>query len=154
MIKKVKDWLGIEGVKIQLEVPETFKLSDNVISGNYIITSQSDQFIDSVRLILKEKYTRGRRKSKLIDEYILGEQIIDISEEIEKKDTMLHAFSLRFSPLKSPVERFGDKNFLYRGLTGMAKLIKNAKSKYSLTAEVIVKGNKLRPYDTVDLVAN
>ena len=152
MIKKVKDWLGIEGVKVQLEVPETFTLKDHAISGNYTITSQSEQLIEGVRLIMKERYTRGRRKSKLIDEYVLGEQLIEVNEVIQKKETLLHAFTLNFVPVKSPVDRFGDKNFIYRGLTGMAKLIKNAKSKYSLTVEVIVKGNKLRPYDTVDLV--
>lgn len=154
MIKKVKDWLGIEGVNVQLEVDETFNLADKVLTGNYTITSQSEQYIDSVRLLLKERYTRGRRKSKLIDEYILGEKIIEIKERISRDETITHAFTMNFVPLKSPVELLGDKNFFYRGITGVAKLLKNAKSKYSLTIEVIVKGNKLRPYDTADLVAN
>ena len=154
MIKKVKDWLGIEGVKIQLDIPETFKLKDQEISGTYTITTQSDQFVEYVRLILKERYSRGRRKSKLIDEYILGEQMIEIGQSITKDETILHTFNLEFQSIKSPVERFGDKNFLYRGITSLAKVLKGVKSNYALTAEVIVKGNKLRPYATVEVVVD
>jgi len=51
------------------------------------------------------------------------------------------------------MDRFGDKNFLYKGVSSLAKLLKNAKSKYTLIAEVSVKGNKLKPYDKVELVA-
>ncbi len=154
IIKKVKDWLGIEGVKIALAVDETFKLRDQNISGSYSISSQSDQYIESVRLILKEKYARGRRKSKLIDEYVLNEIEVDIKENIETDQVITREFSIAFEPLKSGIEKWGDKNILYKGVTEFVKVIKNAKSSYNLTVEVKVKGNKLKPYDTTTLVAD
>lgn len=154
IIKKVKDWLGIEGVKIGLALPETFKIKEGLITGSYSVSSQSEQYIESIRIILKEKYIRGRRKSKLIDEYVLVEDVVSINEPIAKDEVITKEFTLEFSELKSAVDKLGDKNILYRGITSIAKMLKNAKSEYSVTAEVSVKGNKLKPYDTVIIVAD
>ncbi len=154
LIKKVKDWLGIEGVKIALSLPETMDLKDRLVTGSYSISTQSDQYIESVTLILKEKYSRGRRKSKLIDEYILKEETIIIDAAIMTDEVITQEFELTYDPLKSAMDKMGDKNFLYRGLTSIAKIIKNTKSTYTLIAEVSVKGNKLKPYDKMELVAD
>lgn len=152
MLKKVKDWLGIEGVKVALEIPEKFDLDKQVIEGRCLISSQSEQFIESLTVVLKEKYTRGRRKSKLIDEYTLGELSIDVDQSISKDQVIEQSFKLTFSQMKSPVENFGDKNFLFRGISGLARILKNAKSDYTLYAELTVKGNKLKPYDKAIIV--
>lgn len=152
MIRKVKDWLGIEGVKIELEVPETFTLKNGSLSGSYKISSLSDQFVVGVKLILKEKYTRGRRKSKLIDEFVIGESEMVVNQSIDKENVIVNSFELNFNAIQSPMDRFGDKNPIYSGLSSIAKLLKNAKSKYYLIGEVTVKGNKLQPYDKVELV--
>ena len=154
MLKKVKNWLGIEGVKIKLDVPETFKLKDQELTGSYTISSLSEQYIESIRLVLVEKYVRGRRKSKLIDEYILGEKVVDVNKSIDNQELIVEMFSLKFHPIKSAMDRFGDKNFLFKGIMGAAKLLKNAKSQYYLIVEATVSGNKLKPYDKVDIVAS
>lgn len=154
IIKKVKDWLGIEGVKIALTVPETFKLSDQKVDGVYAISSQSDQYLETVTISLKEKYSRGRRKSKLIDEYVLGQMTIAINEPITKDQVVTKEFTIEFDQLTSGIEKWGSRNILYGGLVGVMKVIKNAKSSYTLLAEVSVKGNKLKPYDTVIIVAD
>ena len=154
IFKKVKDWLGIEGVKVALAVEETFKLKEKVIKGSYSISSQSDQYIESVQLILKEKYSRGRRKSKLIDEYVLNESSTKIGEAIAVDQVITREFEMPFNSLKSGIEKWGDKNILYKGVTSVVKVLKNAKSTYSLTVEVTVKGNKLKPYDNATLVAD
>ena len=154
IFKKVKDWLGIEGVKVALTVPETFKIQHKKVEGAFAISSQSDQYISEVILTLKEKYSRGRRKSKLIDEYVIGEENFLIDEAILKDQVITKEFSLSFQPLSSGIEKWGDKNFLYGGVVGLMKIIKNTKSTYTLTAKVSVKGNKLKPYDTVIIVAD
>ncbi len=154
ILKKVKDWLGIEGVKVALAIDETFKLKEQIIKGSYAISSQSDQYIESVQLILKEKYSRGRRKAKLIDEYVLNESSTQIGESISADQVITREFDMPFEPLKSGIEKWGDKNILYKGLTSVVKVFKNAKSTYSITVEVTVKGNKLKPYDTATLVAD
>ena len=154
MIRKVKNWLGIEAVKVELIMPETFAPEDGKISGRLIISSQSEQFVNTLNLTLVERYTRGRRKSKLIDEYTIGELSKIVDKSIIEDQIISEEFTLHFEISKSGMERFGSKNFLYSGLSQLAKLAKNAKSTYFLTVEVDVKGNKLKPYDKVELVAN
>jgi len=153
MLKKVKDWLGIEGVKVDLDVTEEFKLKDKFIEGTITITSQSDQYVEKATISLKEKYKRGRRKSKLIDEYELGKQEVTLNKSISKDEIIEKAFKLEFSPIKSPMDRWGDKNILYRGLSSLAKLAKNAHSTYIVIVEITVKGNKLKPYRKMEVVA-
>jgi len=154
LFKKVKDWLGIEGVNIALTVSDTFKIKDGKIEGTFSISSQSDQHIEQVVLTLKEKYSRGRRKSKLIDEYAIGEESYTIDEAILKDQVITKEFALGFKQLSSGIEKWGDKNIIYGGVVSVMKIMKNTKSTYTLTAEVSVKGNKLKPYDEVIVVAD
>ncbi len=154
LFKKVKDWLGIEGVNIALTVSDTFKIKDGKIEGTFSISSQSDQHIEQVVLTLKEKYSRGRRKSKLIDEYAIGEETYTIDEAILKDQVITKEFALGFKQLSSGIEKWGDKNIIYGGVVSVMKIMKNTKSTYTLTAEVSVKGNKLKPYDEVIVVAD
>lgn len=153
MLKKVKDWLGIEGVKVELEIPQEFRLKDELIEGVIRITSQSDQLVEKAVITIKEKYKRGRRKSKLIDEYQLGEEEMELGLSINKDEVVERPFQLKFTPIKSPMERWGDKNFLYKGISSLAKLAKNAHSSYEVIVEITVKGNKLKPYSKSVIVA-
>ncbi len=154
MLKKVKDWLGIEGVKVDLDVTEEFRLKDEMINGIIKISTQSDQHLEKATITLKEKYKRGRRKSKLIDEYLLGTVEINLTQAIDKDQLIEQEFQLKFSPVKSAVDRWGDKNFIYRGISSLAKLAKNAHSTYEVMVEITVKGNKLKPYKKVEIVAS
>ncbi len=146
MIKKVKDWLGIEGVKVELILPETLTLTDEIVKGSIRITSQSDQYVESAHFVLKERYQRGRRKSKLIDEYILGRVEMKIDQHITSDQVIEKEFELPFEPLRSDMDRWGRKNSLYRGIAALAKLAKNARSTFTVIVELSVRGNKLKPY--------
>lgn len=153
MLKKVKNWLGIEGVKVALDIPEQFSLKSEVVEGSFVITSQSEQYVEKANLSIKERYKRGRRKSKLIDEYILGTITIEIGESIEAETEIAKEFVLPFSQMKSPIDNWGDKNILYKGLSKLAKVAKNAHSTFEILVELEVKGNRLKPYDTQVIVA-
>ena len=73
MFGKVKKWLGIEGAKMELILPEEIFESAGSITGKIRFRSMNEQRVVSVNLKLIEKYSRGRKKSRLVDEYILGE---------------------------------------------------------------------------------
>ena len=153
MIKKVKDWLGIEGVRVVIDLPETFSINDEKIGGSYTISTQSSQYLEHALITLKERYQRGRRKSKLVDEYVIGKKLIDLSLPIEKDELIHREFDLEFNRAEAPIDRFGKRNILFKGLASMAKLAKNAKSQYFIIVEITVKGNKLKPYAKAELVA-
>ena len=153
MFKKVKDWLGIEGVKLVLDVPETIDIDTKTLKGHFTISTQSAQYLEEITFTLKERYRRGRRKSKLIDEYVLGKMTLPLHMQIQPTDVVHRPFEIRFDEMKSGMDRFGDRNILYKGISALAKLVKNAKSEYFILAEVSVKGNRLKPYDQKELVA-
>ena len=147
MFGKVKRWLGIEGVKVELLIPEEIPGTSGLIEGKIMFQSMHTQKVRSIRLTLTEKYTRGRFKNKLIDQYKIAEQedAADITvpaEEIVELD-----FTLPFSLVKSEMDEIGDKNIVFKKIVGAAKKLKNVKSEYTLEVEATVEGTALNPFD-------
>ncbi len=147
MIGKVKQWLGIEGVKVELILPDAVAETSGVIVGKIRFQTMHTQRVKSIKLSLTEKYTRGRFKGKLADQY-------KIAETEQKEDILVTAnepievdFSLPFSLVKSDMDEIGDKNFIFGKLVAAAKMIKNVKSEYTLEAEAVIEGTALNPFD-------
>lgn len=145
MIRKIKQALGIEGVKIVIDVPVEQIVQDGKVVGVLKFETKHDQLVKSVNLRLVETYTRGRRKSKRIDEYLLGE--LDFIEDIHVKadEIVEKEFVLNYELLPSRVDEMQDKNILFKGIGGLAKFVKNAKSQFHLEAVAKVKGTALNP---------
>ena len=152
MLGKVKEWLGIEGVKLELEVPPKFNVNQGTLSGVVRLRSMRAQTVTAIRFDLIEKYSRGRAEETLVDEYNLGtltlRRIIDVPAEGEPIEV---PFEIIIEPVVSPVDEFGNKNFLARGLAWVARKTRNAVSEYRLEAEANVKGVALNPFDKVVL---
>ncbi len=145
MLGKVKNWLGIEGVKMEIETPERVKLKDGVLKGTILFQSMNKKKVTKTKLVLIEKYTRGRGKSKLINEYTLGELEIDDTFEIEANGMLRMDFKLLFNPKLSEMDELGS-NILLKGPVAIAKMIKGAKSNYRLEVEAKVPGTALNPF--------
>ncbi|MBX2870452.1 MAG: sporulation protein [Saprospiraceae bacterium] len=147
MIGRVKKWLGIEGVKLEIVVAPEHRRRTGQIEGRLRFQSLNAQTVTSIRIALVEKYTRGRGKEKLIDEYELGELNLKQTVEVPAEETVEIPFSLPFKLIKSEMDEFGDRNFLYGGLARAAKAIQLVRSDYRLEAEAKVKGVALNPFD-------
>ena len=147
MFGKVKRWLGIEGVKIELVLPEEVSVRSGSLAGKIQFYSMNTQEVKSVRVKLVEKYTRGRGKEKLIDEYLLGDIELVQTIEVPEHEMVEIDFTLPFSLIKSDMDEFGDKNFVYGGLAWAAKRFSSVKSEYRVEAEATVKGTALNPID-------
>lgn len=149
MLGKVKEWLGIEGVKLELVVPPDFNVTQGTLSGVVRLQSMRAQTVTAIRLDLVEKYTRGRDDKTLVDEYNLGTLTlldkIDVPAEGEPIEV---PFTIDIEPMNSDVDEFGQKNILFRGLAWVAKKTRNAASEYRLEAQAKVKGVALDPFDT------
>lgn len=152
MFGKVKQWLGIEGVKVELHVPDKIAANDSTIEGAIRFYSMHDQTVKSVRVRLIEKYKRGRRVNKLVDEYTLGE--IELSQEIEvpAHEYIEVEFSLPFNRATSEMDDIESKNFIFKGAVKTAKLIRGVKSEFRIEAEADVRGTALNPFDSQELV--
>jgi len=145
MFGKVKKILGIEGVKIELLVPEVIQASTELIKGKLKISSLTDQTIKEIELKLVEKYTRGRKTGKLIDEYTIGNELLDEPIDVQKNQVLMLDFELPFRLLESEMDKIQNSNFLKRGLVKLAKYAKGVKSEFKITADAKVTGTKLQP---------
>ena len=76
MFGKVKKILGIEGVKLELILPDKISAVSGIITGIVKLTSISDDnIIESIKINLVEKYARGRGENRLVNEYVMGELV-------------------------------------------------------------------------------
>jgi hypothetical protein len=147
MFGKVKRWLGIEGVKVELILPEEVKGKAGLIEGRLRFESMHTQRVKSIKLTLTEKYIRGRFKNKLTDQYKIAEISQVESFEVPAHEPVEIDFELPFSLVKSDMDELADKNFVFRKIVGAAKMMKNVKSEYTLEAEAEVEGTALNPFD-------
>ncbi len=154
MLRRVKKWLGIEGVKIEVTLPEVTTKSEGVIQGRIRLSSMQAQTVSSITLKLIEKYTRGRRKNKMIDEYLLAEEEINRLIEVPEGGEVEFEFEMPFELLRSEMDNLEERNFVYRGLIKTAKALKAVHSEFRLEVEADVVGTALNPFtrENVNLV--
>lgn len=151
MIGKVKSFLGIESVKISLEIPSKIPIDGSAFPGKIIFTSKTRQTIKSINIKLIEKYTRGRRKKKLVNEYVAGFAEFKRPFTIEKNKEVSFEFTLRYKIAQSEMDKIGSSNFLTKPLIKFAKLLNNVKSEYRVEATAKVKGNAISPLTSKDI---
>ena len=147
MFGKVKRWLGIEGVKITLVLPEEIIGETRVVRGEIKLESMHAQTVTRIRLTLTEKYTRGRSSHKLTDLYKLGEIELHEPIDVPAGEPVIIDFELPFILAKSEMDELAESNFVLRKIVGAAKRIKNVKSEFFLEAEAQVRGTALSPFD-------
>ena len=151
MIGRVKKWLGIEGVKLELILEEEAAAQPGMVSGLIRFTSMHSQVVTKVKVVLIEKYSRGRGKEKLVDEYELG--AIELHEEVEVPagEEVDVEFTLSYKLVRSEMDELEKRNFLLSPFVKVAKKISAVKSDYRLEAEAKVKGTALNPFDRKDI---
>ena len=145
MFGKVKRILGIEGVKIELSAPEQVPQSDQMISGTIKLSSLSDQSITKIDLRLIEKYSRGRKENQLIDEYIIGELVLQEQVDIKKGEIIELEYQLPFTMKTSEMDQIESKGIFRKGLVMLAKKLSKVTSTFKIVADATVSGTRLQP---------
>lgn len=153
MIKRVKQWLGIEGVKLELDLPEGQSLANKSLFGHVRLRSLNTQTVTEIRVELIERYGRGRGEDRKVDEYKLGGTVLSTTFVVPANETIEHAFRIQFEPLQSNVDRWADRNPINRQLAKAARKLRGIDSQYIVYAEARVKGVALNPFDkkTIEL---
>lgn len=139
MFKKIKDILGIEGVKLELISPEEISFDSAFVEGIIRITSKSKKTVTSLTIKLIEKYQRGRKENILINEYLLSSLDIEVNLEVDTDQPEELKFKLPLNMLMSDMDKFGNKNPLTKGLASVAKKLKGVQSYYRIEAIATVK---------------
>jgi hypothetical protein len=147
MIGKVKKWLGIEGVKMELLFDEDATTQKGIVNGLIRFTSMNSQAVTRIKVVLIERYSRGRGKEKLVDEYELGELQLEEEIEVPAGESVEVEFNLKYKLVRSEMDELEKSNFFMSPLVKVAKRISAVKSEYRVEAEAKVKGTALNPFD-------
>lgn len=145
MIGRVKKWLGIEGVKLELVVPDTFQLQSGILKGSLRFQSMHSQRVTALRIVLMERYSRGRGDDRLVDDYRIGFLEVQKSIDIPSGKTVEVPFTLSFARGESNIDQLEHK-LLLRGLAKIAKVMHNVSSEFRIEAEAWVEGTALNPF--------
>lgn len=152
MIGKVKKWLGIEGVKMELILPELVHKESRKIQGKIKFSSLHAQTISSFKLALIEKYARGRKEEKLIDEYELGLIEIQKSIDVPENGEVEIQFELPFEMTTSEMDDVAAKNIFAGAAVKALKYFEGVKSEFRIEAEATIKGVALSPFDKKEII--
>ena len=152
MFGKVKRWLGIEGVKLELVIPEEISEKEKGVSGKIQFFSMNTQTVTSIEVKMIERYSRGRKSEKLTDEYVLGLIHLDQEIEVPAEEIIEIDFMLPFKIEKSEMDDIEDRSFLLRGLVKTAKWFSNVKSEFRIEAAAKVRGGALDPFDKKEII--
>ena len=149
MFGKVKKWLGIEGVKLQLIIPEEVEAIEGkgTVSGSIRFFSKNTQKVTYLRVVMIEKYTRGRKDDQRTDEYELGEIELSNPIDVPAEQAIEIKFTLPFEVNQSEMDELGNQNILMGGLIKTAKWWQNVDSEFRILAEARVEGTALDPFD-------
>ena len=148
MLQNLKKVLGIEGLRIDLVLPQEVKKEEVIIHGKIIMTTLRDTQVTGFTIKAIEKYSRGRGKNKSTNEYIMGQQTIQKNLIIKKGETQEVDFVLPYQWMQSEMDKWQDQNFIYGGLISLAKKIKAVHSEFYILAEAKEAGTKLSPHAT------
>ena len=146
MLNKVKNWFGIEGVKMDILLPDDIRSVDGLFSGFLVFNSMTSQEIINVNIKMVDRYGRGRGAERLVNEYVLGDLVIDKSIIIEANVETKLSFAFSFKYVTAPIDDFASKNILFKGLANVAKKVSKVNSEFRIEAEAKVKGTALNPF--------
>ena len=146
MLNKVKNWFGIEGVKMDILLPDDIRSVDGLFSGILVFNALTTQEVLNVKVKMVERYGRGRGSERLVNEYVLGELIIDKSIIIEANVETKLSFAFSFKYVTAPIDDFAKKNILFKGMVNVAKKMSKVNSEFRIEAEAKVKGTALNPF--------
>ena len=147
MLGKLKKVLGIEGIKVELKLDTPIDKKNQKISGELKFTTKTKGKVNKINIKLIEKYSRGRGKAKLVDEYTVAMLEMNDSFEITEEEIIEIPFSMNYEIALSEMDRMQRDNILQRPFISLAKFIRQVKSEFTVVVEADVQGTTLNPFD-------
>lgn len=147
MFGKVKKWLGIEGVKVELLLPEEVRRSDGKVKGKLRFYSMNAQTVNKIHLDMIERYARGKEDERLVDEYKIGSITLNRTIEVPAGEPVEMDFELPFQINISKMDELEQQNPIMGGLVKISKWFSSVSSEYRIEVEANTLGVALHPFD-------
>ena len=148
---KIKNKLGIGGVKVSLQVPGQVSKEDTSVDGKVTLTTKSEQEVLTLTVKFIEEFTKGRGDDESTKEFELGVVNIPVNITIKPGETKEIPFTLPFKFLNSNADDLKEKGGALGALGSAAKFANKEKSEYHIDAEADVKSAVLDPSDEKDI---
>ncbi len=143
--QKVKEKLGIGGVKLELEIPGQASKSEGEIKGKVILTTKREEEVIHLEVELRETHTKGKGEHKRIKNYTLGKVKVDAGFTIKPGESKEIEFNL---PFKAAIDN-NDALQKMGGALGMlgkaGSMLSDESFDYRVHAMVDVKSAALDP---------
>ncbi len=146
MLGKLKRVLGIEGVKVEMYIKLPIDKEEKVITGNLKFTTKRESVVKGITVKIIEKYSRGRGKDRLVDEYTIAQLELSDSFVISPEEIVEVPFSIMYEIAQSEMDKMASGSILKRPFVSFAKFMRKVKSEFTLIAEADEDGAKLNPF--------
>lgn len=145
MFGKVKLFFGIEGLKLDLDVPANFSIAQKSIVGTIKLHTKSAQTLTHLQIKLVETYTRGRGADKRVNDLEWGSIILKQDVDVPAYGEKVIDFQLSITPQLSKIDQIGNKNKILKKVADLARIVNNTKSEFNIVVTAEVKGTALNP---------
>ncbi len=147
LFDKVKQALGIGGVKVEISVPDEVKKDNAKVDGVLCFSTKTDQDVQSVRVEFMERYDIGAGAQKRVTRTKRGSVELP-GFNIKANESKDVSFSLPFSITMSVAEASAKDLEAKGGMLGalgklgaMAENSKQGNRRFEVSARVDVKGS-------------
>lgn len=149
--QKIKNKLGIGGIKVSIDMPEEISKEAGVAKGKFTLTTKSDQAVKTIKVNLVEKYTTGRGEDKITKEFIVGSQKFDESFAIKPSEHRVFEFDFTFEISKSSQDILLEIGGELGKIGSLGKFANNKKSEFVLEVSIDVTSAPINPYEVIDV---
>ncbi len=148
LLDKVKGWVNIGGVKVQLqEVNPRVSRAANEITGKVLLTSKGEKQV--LKLVYKfvMEQTTGRGEDKKTKEFVLGQSGRNEPFDMKTGESKTLEFSIPYSLEK----RLKDQSGALGAVGKFGAFAVGEKEEYFVLAECDVKGTALDPSNKIEV---
>jgi hypothetical protein len=144
---KLKQRLGIGGIKLNLSVGAQAPKDGPDLRGAVTLTSKSDQLIEALHFKLIEKYTTGRGDDEKTKEFELGKISQANPIAIRAGESKTIDFTLPFESVSSVHDKLKAKGGTLGALGKASSFLAKERSEYEVWVNADVKGTSFGPND-------
>jgi sporulation-control protein spo0M len=149
MFGKLKQFIGMVGVDVHLEIEQRLPLSTEMIEGVIHISAKQEQQITKVKATIRQAIMEGTDPNRSRRDYHIGE--VTVSETpftIKPGETKDFPFRLSFQRQRTMGQALSEQGGLMSALGTLGKIMDEERDEFWVNGIADVKGAALDPSDS------
>ncbi len=155
MFSKLKQFVGMVGITVQLDIPSNLTGDSDTLTGVIRIIAKQDQHITKVAVNMKQTHTEGTGEKRVSNDYSIGENIITNQPfDIKAGESKEYPFTLAFTRRKTGEQRLAESGGVLGAIGKLGQLADDSHDEFWVNAIADVKGAALDPNDNKKITFN